>query len=209
MLAAERMYGKHARIGVVGLGVGTLACYHRPGQQHTFFEIDPTVLAYSRKGTFTYLSHCAPDARVEIGDARLNLAKAAPGSFDILAIDAFSSDSIPLHLLTAEAQAVYFRALAPEGMLLVHTTNRFVDLEPVVAALARRNGLSAAIRDDWPKDKWPQTRSFWIVLTRQPQTLARLQGEGHDWKPLAAPAGAIWTDDYASILPHMKWHAFF
>ena len=209
MLAAERLYGGAARIGVVGLGVGTLACYRRPGQSWTFFEIDPEVLAYSQRSEFTYLARCAPQAPVVIGDARLKLAEARPASFDILVVDAFSSDAIPLHLLTEEANEVYFRALAPDGLLLVHISNRFVDLEPVLAALARKRGLAAALRADKPSGPGLAS-SNWIVLTRDARKLATLSApEEGAWKPLAPPAEDVWRDDFASTLPHLTWRTFF
>ena len=207
MLAAERLYGPGARIGVVGLGVGTLACYRRPGQSWTFFEIDPEVLAYSQRGDFTFLERCAPQAPVVIGDARLELAEVAPASFDLLAVDAFSSDAIPLHLLTEEAHRVYFRALAPEGLLLVHISNRFVDLEPVLAALARDAGLAAAAREDEAAHD-SLSGSHWVALSRDPAKLAALTREP-GWRPLAPPAAEVWRDDYASILPHLKWANLF
>jgi hypothetical protein len=138
-------YGAQARIGVVGLGTGTLACYRKDSQSLTFFEIDPEVVQFSRGGAFTYLSRCAPDARIVLGDARLKLAAQKPGSFDVLVIDAFSSDAIPLHLITREAVEVYFHALARDGIVVVHISNRFVDLEPVVSAIARDLGLAATI----------------------------------------------------------------
>ncbi len=208
MLAAERLFGDDARIGVVGLGVGTLACYRRPGQSWTFFEIDPEVLAYSQRGEFTYLARCAAGAPVVIGDARLKLAEARPASFDLLVVDAFSSDAIPLHLLTDEAHAVYFRALAPDGILLVHVSNRFVDLEPVLAALARERGLAAAIRRDKPTGPGVDP-SNWVALSPDARTLAALTGEGAAWRPLAPPAEAVWRDDFASILPHVTWRTIF
>jgi SAM-dependent methyltransferase len=206
LLAAERLYGADARIGVVGLGVGTLACYRRPGQAWTFYEIDPEVLAYSQRGQFTYLKRCAAHVPVVIGDARLKLAAAHPGGLDILAVDAFSSDAIPLHLLTEEAAAVYFRALAPDGVLLIHISNRFVDLEPVLAALARERGLVAAIRrDDLVGEGL--SKSDWVALSRDPAKFSALTA-GAGWQPLAAPADSIWRDDFASILPYLKWSSF-
>lgn len=208
LLAAERLYGADARIGVVGLGVGTLACYRRPGQAWTFFEIDPEVLSYSRRGIFTYLDRCTPQAPVVIGDARLKLAGAAPGSFDILVVDAFSSDAIPLHLLTEEAAQVYFRALAPDGLLLVHISNRFVDLEPALSTLAKKKGAAAAIRKDEPKGT-ALTPSNWVALSPDARKVEALAGtKDAGWQPLAAPAGTVWTDDYASILPYLQWSKF-
>jgi hypothetical protein len=207
LLAAERLYGPRARIGVVGLGVGTLACYHRPGQAWTFFEIDPEVLGYSERGQFAYLDRCAPEARVVIGDARLKLAESAADSFDLLVVDAFSSDAIPLHLLTEEAVAVYSRSLAADGMLLIHISNRFVDLEPVLAALARERGLSAALRSD--RRVGPGLNaSNWVALSSDSAKLATLTGAG-GWRPLAAPAKGVWRDEFASILPHLTWSSFF
>lgn len=197
-----------ARVGVVGLGTGTLACYAKPGQAWTFFEIDPTVLGYSRRGQFTYLRDCKPDARIVIGDARLDLAKALPGSLDVLAVDAFSSDAIPLHLLTAEAFDVYLRALAPRGVLLVHISNRFVDLEPVIAAAARTRGLTARVRDDLPVDDLHYSPSSWVLLTRDPATMRDFATFAADasLRPLEHPATRPWTDDYASVLPYIRWH---
>ena len=207
--AAERLFGADARIGIVGLGVGTLACYRRPGQSWSFFEIDPEVLAYSRRQAFTFLESCAPRAPVVIGDARLKLAEVTPGSLDILVVDAFSSDAIPLHLMTREAYAIYFRALAPDGLLLVHISNRFVDLEPVLAAQARARGVAAAIRHD-KSGTDGLTPSEWVAFAREPARLAELTGAGEvRWQPLGRPAETVWSDDYASILPHLRWRNFF
>lgn len=207
---APAMFGDKARIGVVGLGVGTLACYKQPGQSWTFFEIDPAVLAYSTRGQFTFLKSCAPDAPTIIGDARLQLEKLPANSFDVLVVDAFSSDAIPLHLMTEEAQAGYFRTLAPNGLLLLHISNRFITLEPVLAALAKKGGLAAALRADNPgggngnPDATGLTTSTWVALSRDPAQLKALTADGK-WRPLGKPASEVWRDDYASILPHLMW----
>jgi len=192
---------------VVGLGTGTLAAYSQPGEQWRFFEIDPTVAHLSRDLVFTYLTDCAPKARVVLGDARLKLAEVAPGSLDILAIDAFSSDAIPLHLLTDEAIGVYLNALSPRGLLVVHISNRYIELEPVLAAIARHRGLSAMIRDDNPQDRTFVTPSSWVVLTRDPAQLKALAATRPDapLTELKAPAPRLWTDDHASILPYVRW----
>jgi len=134
---ASRLVPGRAMIGVVGLGTGSLLGYARPGQSWSVFEIDETVLDLSRQGKFTYLSGCAPGAQIVLGDARLKLAQVRPGTYDLLAIDAFSSDSIPLHLFTHEAFGVYMQALAPRGVLMVHISNRFIDLEPALAAAVK------------------------------------------------------------------------
>ena len=206
LASAERLFGKEARIGVVGLGVGTLACYRQPGQRWTFYEIDPAVLAYSERGQFSFLSRCAPEARVVIGDARLQLEKLPADSYDILVVDAFSSDAIPLHLLTEEAQRGYFRTLAPDGLLLIHISNRFINLEPVLAALAREGNRSAALRADKPGGKG-LVASNWVVLSRDPRQLQALTSGG-GWRPLGKPASEVWRDDYASILPYIIWENF-
>lgn len=207
---ATALHGRGARLGVVGLGTGSLACYHQPGERLTYFEIDPAVLRYSRDGTFSYIRDCAPDTQVVLGDARLELAKAAPGSFDVLAIDAFSSDAIPLHLMTAEAFGVYLQALSPKGTLLVHISNRYIDLEPVVAAEVRARGLHAAMREDAPPAGSNWTGSSWIAITRDPGQLARLgqKAPAMAWRPLVRPATRSWNDDHASILPYIQWRNF-
>ncbi len=206
---ADAVFGPHARIGVVGLGTGTLACYRLPGQDWRFYEIEAAVLRLSRNGTFTYIQDCAPDAKIVLGDARLKLAEAPRGSLDILAVDAFSSDSIPLHLLTDEAFGIYLDALSPSGILLVHISNRFIELEPVLAAEARQRGLTVALRDDNPQSKDTNlfTPSSWVLVTRDPAKLAQLRQLQPDlpWTPLKPPAPHAWTDDHASILPYVRW----
>jgi len=195
-----------ARVGVVGLGAGTLACYRKGHQAWTFFEIDPEVLRYSRDGHFTFVADCAPDARIVIGDARLRLADEPAGRFDLLALDAFSSDAIPMHLLTAEAFATYGRALAPEGLLLVHISNRYIDLAPVVAAQARAGGWHGRARLDERDHSRGLTTSLWIALSRDPGRVRQLEAAGGAaWTELPPSAGQAWTDENASILPLIRW----
>ncbi len=215
---ADLLAGPNASIGIVGLGTGTLACYRKPGQAWTIFEIDPAMVAIARDPSkFTFIPDCAPDAPIVIGDARLQLAEQPPGRFDILVIDAFSSDAIPLHLLTAEAFGVYARALKPDGILLVHISNRFFALEPVLAAEAKARGWQAAIRMDPATggEAGGLTGSNWVALTATPQRMQRLTGgvqpreKAYDdgvWVPLAGRDGfSRWTDDYASTLPILIW----
>ncbi|MEZ5744233.1 MAG: hypothetical protein R3D89_11075 [Sphingomonadaceae bacterium] len=198
-----------ASIGVLGLGAGTLACFAEPGQRWQFFEIDEAIERMSRDGTFTYYEQCTPDAPIVLGDARLEVAKAAPGSFDVLLIDAFSSDSVPLHLITKEAVGVYLDALAPDGVLLIHISNRYIELEPVVAAIAREQGLVARARHDNPAETNSYTPTSWIALARDPATLEAVARAQPDkaWEPLVEAAPQPWTDDYASILPYIRWKA--
>jgi spermidine synthase len=145
---------------------------------------------------------------VIVGDARLELAKAPKSGLDILAVDAFSSDAIPLHLLTQEALGVYLDALSPRGLLLVHISNRYIDLEPVLAAAAKRRGLHTMVRSDNPVGRDLLTGSVWVLLTRDPQQLIAVQARSAEyrWDPLPAPVGRVWTDDHASVLPYVRWH---
>ena len=129
---------------MVGLGAGAVACYRRPGQRWTFYEIDPLVERIARdQRYFHYLAECAPDAAIRSGDARLTLQDAAPASYDLLILDAFSSDAIPMHLMTREALALYLDKLAPGGVIAWHVSNRNLDLAPIVADLAADAGVVA------------------------------------------------------------------
>ncbi|NCU11751.1 MAG: hypothetical protein GXC70_06270 [Sphingomonadaceae bacterium] len=207
---ASRLVPGRAMVGVVGLGTGSLLGYARPGQSWTVFEIDETVLDLSRQGKFTYLSGCAPGAQIVLGDARLKLGQVRPGTYDLLAIDAFSSDSIPLHLFTHEAFGVYMQALAPRGVLVVHISNRFMDLEPALAAAVKARGLHAAVREDNPPDQNVWTGSTWVAITRDPARLDELAklAPAMPFRPLKPPAQKLWTDDHASILPYVTWANF-
>jgi len=201
-----------ASIGIIGLGTGTLACYATPQQQWTAFEIDPVIVKLARNPRlFSYVSRCKPDLKIDIGDARLRLGSYRD-AFDLLAVDAFSSDAIPLHLMTAEAFDTYARALKPGGLLLVHISNRHLDLEPVVAAIARRQGWSGALRDYEPPKEQPSgimlTRSQWILLSKDKAAVQRVldSGRNADWRPLRLRKDfPAWTDDYASALPLLKY----
>ena len=207
---ARDLLGPRARIGVLGLGTGTLACFAQADQPWTIFEIDPAVLELSRNGTFTYLPLCAPQARVALGDARLELAKTPRASFDLLAIDAFSSDSVPMHLFTHEAFGVYLDALSPTGVMLVHISNNFIDLEPALAAELKARGLAAALRDDNPQRDTDYWATSWVAVSRDPAQIARITALDPDapWRALGPPAPTVWRDDYASFLPYVTWHNF-
>jgi len=201
-----------ASVGFVGLGTGTLACYATPGQRWTAFEIDPLIVRIARdRRLFSYVDRCKPDLRIDVGDARLRLND-HPAAFDLLAVDAFSSDAIPLHLMTAEAFDTYARALKPGGLLLVHISNRHLDLEPVVAAIARDRGWHGLVRDYDAPDEQPRglmyTRSLWIMLGKDRSALQRVVdiGPKADWRDLRPrPGFEPWTDDHASVLPLLKY----
>lgn len=208
--AVPELFGATARIGVVGLGAGALACYGKQGQHWTFFEIDPAVVDAARDPhRFTFLKRCQPRAPIVIGDGRLALEDMHPNSFDILVADAFSSDSVPQHLLTQQAFATYRRALSEDGLLLVHVSNRYLDLKPVVAGAAA-NGWTARYRKHSPSAEEARfLRSYaseYIVLS-SPATIERLENAGPPggWQYLGGRRGfAPWTDDYGSILPVLK-----
>lgn len=214
LAAAPQLYGPDARIGIVGLGSGTLACYARPGQTWTFFEIDPAMVEVARH-RFTFLRQCAPDARIVLGDARISLSRAPPASFDMLAVDAFTSDSVPMHLLTLEALGVYGRAVHPEGIILFHISNRYLDLEPVIADIAERGGWTAAMMQYVPREEEEvlnATLSVWIALSRSDEAMTRLvAASGEDagaWTMLETQPGFEgWTDDHASILPIISYES--
>ena len=209
MRAAPMLYGPAARIGVVGLGTGTLACYARPGQAWRFYEIDPVIVRIARDtGQFTYLRHCLPRPVIRIGDARIRLGQEASDTLDILALDAFSSDAVPAHLLTREAFQTYGRIVSPQGLLLVHISNRFVDLEPIVAAAARDGGWAVRKMAYIPSDldrEAQATNSIWLALSRDVRVLEKLEEQGGDWTKVTAPAGLrAWTDAYSTALPSIR-----
>jgi hypothetical protein len=204
------LYGANARVGIVGLGAGTVSCYARPGQDWRFYEIDPAIAKIARDpAKFTFLSRCLPNVPIEIGDARIVLDGETTGGLDVLVIDAFSSDAVPMHLLTREALAIYRKRLAANGLLLMHISNRFLDLEPILAA-AKADGWHTILRDynaSADEAKRGYATSAWVALARNPAMLERLKtASGKDeWRALNGRAGFnSWTDDHASILPLLK-----
>ena len=144
--AARARTGGPVSVAIVGLGAGTLACYSEPGDDWTLYEIDPVVVAIARDpARFTYLPSCAPDLPIVLGDARLTLGDAPDGSYDVILIDAFNSDTMPVHLMTKEAMATYLRKLKPGGIVALHVSSRYMELVSVVAGIAHANGLIARI----------------------------------------------------------------
>ena len=190
-------------VGVIGLGAGTTACYHQPGRTMTFFEVDPVIERIARDPKlFRYLEIAGPDVKVVIGDGRLSLANVPDGTFDLLVLDAFSSDAIPVHMLTREALALYVRKLAPGGIALLHISNRYLDLEPVVANLAEDADLPALIQDYDPTQEDLQmggSASTWAAVARDLSDLGPLAWDDR-WRTLEPdPAVGVWTDDYSNI----------
>jgi SAM-dependent methyltransferase len=197
------------RVAVIGLGTGAIAAYARPGQHYTFFEIDPDVIQIARNPRlFTYLRDCRGECDIIEGDARLRIAEAQDNQFDTIILDAFSSDSIPLHLLTREALQLYCRKLKSDGVLVLHISNRYLDLEPVLAALAQNNRLVCFARDAGVSDEEDRNGhygSHYLVMARRERDLGGLPKKS-EWKHPVAPAGLRpWTDDYSNILSALEW----
>ncbi|GAA4014203.1 fused MFS/spermidine synthase [Sphingomonas swuensis] len=201
MEALPTLVGTGARVGLVGLGTGTLSCYARPDQRWTVFEIDPAMVEIARS-RFSFLADCKPDARIVVGDARLRLAGEPPASFDVLVVDAFSSDAIPMHLLTREAFAVYARALRPGGLLMVHISNRHLELRPVVRTGGEYVGMRGLLGSSGSDPLSRGYDSSWTALTSDPALLERVaKTEDGLWVPLPFGRRVHWSDDRASILP--------
>ena len=190
-------------VAVVGLGVGTLATYRSPGQQWTFYEIDPEVERIARTNEyFTYLRACGDGCRVVLGDARLSMAHAPGRGYGLIVLDAFSSDAIPIHLVTVEALALYLNKLAPGGVLAFHITNRHVMLAPVIARLAVSLGLTARWQQHSanPAVRPGEFASEWMVMARTPEDLGSLIGDPR-WVLPPIPADTpLWTDDFSNIV---------
>ncbi len=205
IVGAARLAGRPLTIGVVGLGTGSVACYARPGDHFTFYEIDPLVATLARdERLFTYLANCTPDVPIIIGDARLSLERESAARYDVLILDAFSSDAIPVHLLTREAMKLYLSRLTPSGVLAIHISNRYLNLRPAVANLAADAGVPALLGEDHQLPRQQLLRmysaSVWVAVAHDPAILESLDIRDR-WKPLLAPAGErVWTDDYSNVL---------
>jgi hypothetical protein len=202
--------GPGKKIGLVGLGVGSLAAFAEPGQAWTYFEIDPVVEKYARDPRyFSFLRDSPATPRVVLGDARLTLAHEPDARFDVLILDAYSSDAIPVHLVTREALALYRRKLAPGGVLAFHISNLHLELEPVFANLARDAQLTCLTRDDTEvpdalraSGKAP---SVWLVMAPRADELAPLARDAR-WRPGRVDANLpVWTDDYSSLWRVFRW----
>jgi SAM-dependent methyltransferase len=198
-------------VAVVGLGTGATACYAQPKEQWTFYEIDPIVVRIARNTNyFSYLQQCAKtEVRVVVGDARLRLGEAAPGHYRLIVLDAFSSDAIPVHLLTREALKLYLSKLAADGLLVFHISNRYLDLEPVLADLASQAKLISRHWDDWnvsPEESANgKEESHWVVMARREGDLGYLSKKAQ-WLPLEGRLPPqVWTDDFSNLLGVFKW----
>ena len=199
------------RVAVLGLGVGTLASYAQPGEQWIFYEISPAVERQARETRyFSYLTDCGGPCRVVMGDARISLEREDRNGalYDIIVLDVFDSDAIPAHLLTREALAVYLRRLAPDGVIAVHTSNLYLELEPVVAALAGDAELVALTQryTAGPREEEQGLMSSeWVLMGRNQQAFGSLTRDSR-WKPLqAGPEANVWTDDFSNVFSALRW----
>ena len=197
------------RVAMVGLGTGTIACYGRPDEHWTFYEIDPMVAQIARAPRyFSYLRDCAPRTNIVIGDARVSLGAAADGEFDLIVLDAFTSDAIPAHLVTREAVALYLRKLSDDGVIAFHISNRYLDLRPVIIALANDAKVAGALGERAPDTEGRGKLYYgsrWMVLAKKPGTLSALV-KVDGWHALGTwPESRLWTDDYTDVLGAIKW----
>jgi hypothetical protein len=195
------------RIGVIGLGVGTLTAYGRAGDSMRLYELDPDVLALARSH-FTYLA-AAEERQVKLefalGDARLSLERevGTPQQFDVLAVDAFSSDSIPVHLITREAIELYAKHLAPQGLIAIHISNRFLDLKPVLANIAQATGLTVKHVEDAPSNDVLASSTDWVLLAKDPAAFSGTLAERA--QPLEpVPHMSLWTDQFNNLIDVLK-----
>jgi spermidine synthase len=202
----QRDGGQIPQVALVGLGMGALTCKSVPGEAWTIYELDPLIVDIARnRGLFRSLSMCAPKAGIVVGDGRLTLQR-AKSNFDLIMLDMFSSDSVPVHMLTREAFALYRARLAPHGTLVVHISNAHLRLEDVVAASAAQNGMVTAVKTDGklPPDTFAY-RAQVAVVVRSMDDLKALR-LGKEWR-LVAPAPRPWSDDYSDIFGAMiaRW----
>jgi len=195
-----RLAPEGGRLVFVGLGAGSMACLVPEGSKASFIEIDPQVAALAKK-YFSFLEQCPPE-RIEISDGRLGIEALPDGGIDLLVIDAFSSDSIPAHMLTVEAMKLYARKSQPDGLIALHLSNRYLELAPPAAAALREAGLTAVVRKQMQMDDRNKP-SIWLAAARDERRLAPLKRQNKDWTP-ASKAARAWTDDYTDILSALR-----
>jgi len=200
-LLSER--GDH-QIGVVGLGTGSMGGWRAPHRWITFFDIDPQVVDISGR-FFTFLQRCGEKCRVMVGDGRLLIERAENASFDLLMLDAFNSDSIPAHLVSREAIRMYLDKLKPDGLLMFHVSNRYMDVEGLIAAAVTDAGLAARIRHDEDQQVPLKARSHYVVAGKNAAALGWLNSD-ENWVEVQKPERIRpWTDDYSNMLDILKW----
>lgn len=204
-LAKSMPEGKEApkgRYGVIGLGSGSMACHSEPGEKWRFFEIDPLMVSIAKNpDNFSFLSHCQPEPEIMLGDARLTMAKEADNSFDLIIVDAFSSDAVPVHLMTAEALSLFMSKVTPTGVVVLHVSNRYLDLDGVAAATLPlvKGAKGAIVSDDAADGSYAETSSTVVVLSKSDDTIAQFRGLETNLE--LDPRGLrAWTDDFSDII---------
>jgi len=191
------------RVGIIGLGTGTLAIYGKQGDSYRFYEINDLVVKVAQTD-FTFLRDSGAKVEIVIGDGRLELEREPSQDFDVLAVDAFSGDSIPVHLLTKEAFATYFRHLKPNGILAVHVSNRFLDLQSVVERLSAFLHKEATVIHSYSNRDDRTIEAIWVLVAGDRSLSDKLRTKSVS-TPVAAKAGAdIWTDDYSNLFRALK-----
>ncbi|HEX3119104.1 MAG TPA: fused MFS/spermidine synthase, partial [Candidatus Acidoferrum sp.] len=193
-------------IGVVGLGTGTIAAYARRGDVLRYYEINPLIVQIAND-EFSYLENARKDGvdlAIRMGDARLSLAADEPEKFDVLVIDAFSGDAIPVHLLTREAVALYLRRLKPDGILAIHTSNTYLDLNPVVKLLADDAGCESRFISNNDDSRKLIDASDWMLLTRNQDFLLKLDETTLQDSVEVPPKLRVWTDDYNNLFQILR-----
>ncbi|MCW5593046.1 MAG: fused MFS/spermidine synthase, partial [Burkholderiales bacterium] len=189
--------GRAIKVGVIGLGAGTLATYGDADDTYRFYDINPAVPRIARE-QFSYLNDSPAKIEIVLGDARLNLEREPPQGFDVLAVDAFSGDSIPVHLITLEAVGAYLRHMNPRGVIAFHVSNRFLDLKPVLLAIAEKHGLEYAFVHETSDDG--STTSDWVLLTRWKPLILRPEIVASTEPVAPQPDWRLWTDAYNNLL---------
>jgi len=200
----------NSRVAVIGLGVGAMVSYSKPAQEWTFYEINPDVINLARNSQyFTYLQNCASGSLTLIeGDARLNFQNAQDRQYGLIVLDAFSSDAIPVHLVTQQALDLYLSKLAEGGMMAFHISNRSLDLKPILADLAESRNLMCIGFDDVKPDSLEgKDPSQWVVMARAAPEISNLSINSQ-WKRLNATGARVWTDDFSNILRAIRWQHF-
>ncbi len=196
--------GRRRNIGVIGLGAGTIAAYGQPGDRIRFYEINPADIPIAQN-VFTYIRESGAQISFAGGDARTSLTREAPQHFNVLAVDAFSGDAIPLHLLTVEALELYRHHLAAGGIIAYHISNQHVNLEPPIALLARNAGMHAVRVSSLANDARDEFGSTWILLSDDPSFFATPDVAAHSHPAEIRPGLRLWTDQYSSLLPVLRW----
>jgi spermidine synthase len=205
LFATEQPVDASWSVAVIGLGAGAMACYAQPRQTWTFYEIDPVVAQIARDPSlFTFLSDCTPRASIVLGDGRLTMAKAPDHNYDLIVLDAFGSDSVPVHLITREAIQLYLSKLRPGGVILFNISNKYVNLAAVLAGEASNLALIGFQRTDTEvtaaqsaEGKYP---SAWLVMAPAPENLGNIPAEP-TWRALQSnPNDPVWTDDFSDVL---------